>query len=186
MKVLSIKLFYVLVALMLLITTMPAFADIPKTITLQGRLSDPSGTPRSGQHEFIFSIYDTPTGGTPLWSEYQSINIGSGGIVNFELGRYRPFPSNMNWDKPYYLEIQVKNSTTSWQTLRPRYNITSGGYTFSAKNLMPTSYPLHVSNISVGYVGNEGNITNIHALVGWNDLRPSTLARAIFSFTQII
>lgn len=44
-------------------------ATSTSTISYQGRLADAGGTPLTGLHNLEFRIYDTPSGGVPLWEE---------------------------------------------------------------------------------------------------------------------
>ena len=59
------------------------------TIPYQGRLADASGNPITDRQNMEFRLYDTPTGGTPLWAEFwvgdNSVNI-SDGLFSVMLG----------------------------------------------------------------------------------------------------
>jgi hypothetical protein len=57
-----------------------AFADAPNLLNYQGRLTDPSGNPKSGTFTMQFAVYDAESGGNQLptgtpWSETQSVTV---------------------------------------------------------------------------------------------------------------
>jgi hypothetical protein len=74
---------------------------VEPSLTYQGMLTDPVGTPLDGTYPMIFSLYDEPSGGTPL-----AINTISGGQKWFVLhkhsirksGYYR-WTSTVAWDQ---------------------------------------------------------------------------------------
>jgi hypothetical protein len=47
--------------------------QVPKEINFQSRLSDSAGNPVISTVSVVFSLYSTPSGGTPLWSETQFV-----------------------------------------------------------------------------------------------------------------
>ncbi|MBU5575249.1 MAG: hypothetical protein KQA40_02175 [Candidatus Aenigmarchaeota archaeon] len=162
---LNTYLIFGILLLILIYLSFSIFAGIPQQITLQGRLADKTGFPiPKGFYTFGFSIYDAPEKGNLLWSETQeNIYVDENGIVNIILGKNNPI--NLNWDKPYYLEINfTSRQMRTVEVFKPRYNITSAGYAFSSKNLMPTNYPVVVlatnvlTAISGIYRGNQKGI----------------------------
>ncbi len=54
-------------------------------ISYQGRLTDADGVPLSGDYQMRFALYDVPTGGSPCWSETQTVSV-SDGLFNVLLG----------------------------------------------------------------------------------------------------
>jgi hypothetical protein len=104
------------------------YTAVPQTINYQGYLTDSSGTPINGIVQMTFSIYDVETGGTPLWSETQSVTVNNG-IYNVNLGAVNPI--NLLFDTQYYLGIQVETDAE----MTPRQPFTSVGYAFTADTL---------------------------------------------------
>ncbi len=104
-----------------------SYADIPHLINYQGKLTDKDNKPvTDGTYPVTFRIYDSETAGSLLWEETQSITVQKGvfsvllgGVTNLSL----PF------DKPYFLEIKVKD-----EVLSPRQRIASVGYAYRAEN----------------------------------------------------
>jgi len=105
-----------------------AFGAIPSKINYQGYLTDSEGTPIHGTLAIQFSIYDVPTGGTPLWSESQSVTV-SHGIYSVQLGDL--IPLNLPFDVPYYLGVKVGSDGE----MVPRIPLTSVAYAFRAKTV---------------------------------------------------
>ncbi len=103
------------------------FADIPHLINYQGKLTDKDNKPViDGTYPVTFRIYDSETAGSLLWEETQSItaqkgvfSVLLGGVTNLDL----------SFDKPYFLEIKVKD-----EVLSPRQRIASVGYAYRAEN----------------------------------------------------
>jgi hypothetical protein len=60
---------------------LPARADAPPEIPLQGRLTDAAGAPIDGDVEVRFAIYATEAGGEALFSESQIIHTEGGELV---------------------------------------------------------------------------------------------------------
>ncbi|MBK7918066.1 MAG: hypothetical protein IPJ94_17780 [Chloroflexi bacterium] len=87
-----------IIVVMLLLFTVPSLAQQSSngvnsisisTIPYQGRLASADGTPVTGMQNMAFSLYETPTGGTPLWQEYwiggNSVAV-SDGLFSIMLG----------------------------------------------------------------------------------------------------
>ncbi len=62
-----------LVALGALGLSSEAMADVPPTMTHQGRLYDASDAPVSGLVSVEFTFYDAATGGNAVWTETHEI-----------------------------------------------------------------------------------------------------------------
>ncbi len=103
----------------------PAEAQIPRTISYQGYLTNAQGAPIDSTVNMTFAIYDILSGGTPLWQETQSNVLVIGGVYNVSLGGVTPL--GLSFDAPYFLEIAIGG-----ETLSPRKAITSVGYAFRA------------------------------------------------------
>jgi hypothetical protein len=115
------RLFCVLALLILLAAASSAPAAVPQLINFQGLLTTPGGTPvANGPYMAHFSLYSTPTGGTPLWSEVQVINT-SGGVFSVILGSVSPIPDSAFNDSSRYLGVQVGGDPE----MTPRQKLTS-------------------------------------------------------------
>ena len=101
------------------------YAEIPKSINYQGRLTDSAGEPLAGSHDMTFSIYDAPWGGSELWSEAKTEVSDSAGVFATVLGSDNPIDTPFS--DPCWLEIAVDG-----ETLMPRREITSVAFAFRA------------------------------------------------------
>ena len=110
-----------------------AAQPILPTVNYQGRLTDPTGaTVSDGVYTMTFSIYDTGTGGVPLWTQTFGIPVRDG-LFNVELGT----PTNP-------LDADLFPGGTRWLGMRvdpdpdemtPRQLFTSVPYAFRAETL---------------------------------------------------
>ena len=112
-----------LVTVLMVVFTTSAFAQAPQLINFQAQVDNLPTTTTP----VIFSIFDSETGGTALWSENQSI-ISSTGIIQVLLGSENAFPDNLfASDGERYLELNVNG-----ETLSPRFKLTSVSYALRA------------------------------------------------------
>jgi len=113
---------------MLLIVAQTTLATLPDTINLQGRLLDDEGAVVSGTHQFVFKIYDVPTGGSAVWSETHSdVDVSSEGVYSVILGTTTAL--NLDFSDEYYLSIKVNADPE----MDERVNLTSMPYSFRSK-----------------------------------------------------
>ncbi len=77
-----------MLALALLTLIGPAqAAEVPLEMTHQGRLMDSAGVPLDGLHDLDLKLYDTPSGGTPVWEESFSNLVFDGGFYDITFGQ---------------------------------------------------------------------------------------------------
>jgi len=69
-------------------TAYEAAADsvVPRLVQFSGVVKDASGKPTSGAVAMTFSLYELQTGGTPLWSETQTLTLDDQGHYSVLLG----------------------------------------------------------------------------------------------------
>ena len=110
-----------------------AAQDVPSLINYQGRLTDPSGVPKSGMFAMEFTVVDG--GGSSLgWTEMQSVQVDNG-FFNVQLGSVTPFPSGLFTGAPTdsfgpvrFLEVVVDG-----ETLVPNRRIVSAAYSLTVE-----------------------------------------------------
>jgi hypothetical protein len=100
---------------------------VPTTINYQGYLTNSTGTPINTTISIVFSLYDTASGGTALWTETQNVVVASG-VYSVNLGSVNPI--TLLFDGHYYLGVKVGTDTE----MTPRKALTSVGYAFRAQN----------------------------------------------------
>lgn len=105
-------------------------AQIPRTLSYQGVLTDSSGIPKpDGQYALTFRLYDTSAGGTALWTEARVIPVNRG-LFHTILGSEIPFADTVLFDRAYWMSIQVANDPE----LSPRISLTPSAYSISSIN----------------------------------------------------
>lgn len=105
-----------------------AFADVPRTVNFQGRLTDSSGKfVPDGSYSLTFRIYTDSTGGSEKWQEAQTVSI-SKGLFNVILGSVNPIPDSIFNSPNTWLGIQVESDAE----MIPRSRLSSFGYAYRA------------------------------------------------------
>ncbi|PZS05370.1 MAG: hypothetical protein DLM69_01005 [Candidatus Chloroheliales bacterium] len=102
----------------------------PYHLTVQGRLTDPSGNPITVATNVTFKLYSVPSGGSPLYTEGPvSVTPSSNGLFTYLLG------SNTTWTSvttqlfanKVYLGITVATDAE----MTPRFEMTGSPYAYS-------------------------------------------------------
>jgi len=96
-------------------------AQVPRTMNYQGKLTDDSGIAVSGPVSITFHIYNTATGGTPLWSEAHASVTVTNGLFDVILGEGTSM--DMDFDVQYWMELVVGG-----ETLAPREKLSAVPY----------------------------------------------------------
>jgi hypothetical protein len=107
-------------------------AQVPRTISFQGYLTDPAGAPVDNPTPGLvmkFSLWDAGTGGVKVWGEETHTGVPvNQGLYNVILGS-AGLPLDVVFDKAYYLEVVI-----GVETLAPRIALTSSAYSISSIN----------------------------------------------------
>ncbi len=110
----------------------PALAQSGKpgtgiTIPYPGRLTDEAGQPvPDGAYDFTFALYDTETGGQPLWSEVQKGVRVQGGSFSALLGSVNPIPEEALDESPLWLAVSVRGpEDDEFTPLTPRQQLSA-------------------------------------------------------------
>ncbi len=126
-----------------------AYADVPRLISIQGRLTDSFGTLITSPTQFNFTIYDAAGTGTgnAVWSELQIITPDSDGIFSELLGSVEAL--DIPFDIPYWLEVKI-----GAEILEPRQQIGSAAYSIRSENPWNMSgndiYNTNAGNVGIG------------------------------------
>jgi len=108
---------------MLLAVTI-GYAQIPQTISYQGVLTDSTGSfVPDGAYGITFQLYESATGGVPLWNEIQTVSVVDG-IFSVLLGGIVPI--QLDFAEPYWLGIAIGIDPE----LIPRIELTTSAYAF--------------------------------------------------------
>lgn len=103
-----------------------SWADVPETMSYQGRLTNRDGTAvADGDYKLTFRLYDAATGDTALWSEMQGVEVNSG-IFSVILGSITPLSTaSLSFATQYWLGIEINGNRGE---LTPRTQLTSAPY----------------------------------------------------------
>jgi len=111
--------------------------NVPLLLTYQGRLTDPSGTPKNGAFQLAFQIVDAfgsplPSG-TPWQEVFPSVTV-TNGFVSVPLGSISPLPPSLFSGPPVdsYGPVRFLEVTVNGETLSPNLRITSAGFAISS------------------------------------------------------
>src|SRR5664279_986446 len=98
---------HVYVLMFIVILTTSVLAQIPRTLSYQGVLTDASGNPKpDASYNISFSLYEQSTGGTAIWTEAKSLAVAKG-LFSTSLGDITPFGDSVKFNKQYWLGITV-------------------------------------------------------------------------------
>jgi len=117
----------------------------PYQINFQGFLADNKNNPINRSLAMTFRIFDTATGGNPLWSENQTIALNDG-YFNAVLGVSNPVAPSTFDGRALWLEVEIEG-----ETLAPRKSLGSVGYAFNALDVL--NMDIHPKSISIEGVG---------------------------------
>ncbi len=105
MNYIKSSLFCLLVLSALVFFKVSSHAALTKQLSYQGRLQDASGNPvANGTYSITLSIYNAPTGGSPLYTETQNVAVDKGGFSVY-IGSVTPL--NLPFNEDYFLGMQV-------------------------------------------------------------------------------
>ena len=105
-------------------------AAVPKLMTYQGILKNSSGNFLTGTYSMTFKLYNASMGGSPLWTETQSLVSVSSGRFSVQLGNVTAL--NLDFSKDYWIGVKVGTDLE----MTPRVRITSVGYAYMADNVV--------------------------------------------------
>ena len=107
-----------------LFATVPVRAQVPSTVSYQGKLTTPAGVPvADGVHSITFRIYDDSTAGNLFWEEVKSVTTKNG-LFTVRLGETTPLDQGTLSIGNLFLAIKVGTDPD----LSPRRPLTSVPY----------------------------------------------------------
>ncbi|MBI3192833.1 MAG: hypothetical protein HYZ34_00025 [Ignavibacteriae bacterium] len=131
-----------------------SLAQIPRVISYQGVLTDNLGTPKSdSSYSFTFRLYESETGGTAIWTETKNLEVKRG-LFYTMLGSQTAFGSSVNFEKPYWLSIQVAGEPEMPQ----RMPLTSVGYSM---NSLKADTARYVANLPPTYFADSARVAGM-------------------------
>ncbi len=154
---------------------MPASAASTGVIPFQGALTDPDGSPLTGDEDMTFRLYNLSSGGTALWTEAHTGTNAvpvEAGLFQVMLGGLIPIPASV-WDNDVvYLGVQVGDDPE----MTPRELVGKLPASITAEHAD------NASNADIAQTVPDGSITNAKLnLLGNLDLGDSASTGAIWS-----
>ena len=121
-----------LLLLLVFITVASAWAQVSKQINYSGTLYDANGQPIvDGEQNLTFNLYKVSSGGSPIWTENQTITT-VGGDFSALLGSVAPFPDSVDFSTDYWLGLTL-NAGTEYT---PRVKFTPSPYSVKSSGLV--------------------------------------------------
>ncbi|HIA01732.1 MAG TPA: collagen-like protein [Myxococcales bacterium] len=74
---------------------------VPPRLSVQAALKSAGGQPVTGNKVVVIAVYADPDGAVELWSEVQTANVGSNGVLNLSLGSIKEMSPSLflNFDE---------------------------------------------------------------------------------------
>lgn len=112
---------------LLMLVPAVAASQVPSRLAYQGRLTDANGEPMGGKVSVTFAFYSVPSGGSPLWTETQSLGL-TGGFYSAMLGSESALDPTLFSGEARYLELSVNGAA-----LAPRQEVGSVAHALLAR-----------------------------------------------------
>ena len=143
-----------------------ASAQTAPTISYQGVLQN-NGANVNGTDTLKILIYTAQTGGSPIYSETQTVPVQNG-IFNMAIGSVTPLLPSLDFTKQYYLAVSVNDAPE----LSPRSEVGFAPYAFRALNADTASYATNAANAtnatraSIANTVSGGVVTSVNGFYG--------------------
>jgi len=111
-----------------LLTVSLGWADVPRKMNYQLKLTNAAGEPVMGACDLEFVLYSSETGDKAVWRESQSCTADTSGLITTILGKYNPLPDTAFAGSTLWLEVEVAD-----QKIGPRRELTTAPYAFHAE-----------------------------------------------------
>jgi len=142
----------IFLAVFALLLATVAVADPPHTMSYQGVLRDDEGSiVPDDTYSMTFRIYDSPGGGTALWTEGQGVEVEDG-VFNVILGRGTPI--DLPFDVPYWLGITVSPDPE----LDPLIELTGAPYAMRATRADTLEGTARVNTFQMSDGASDGHV----------------------------
>ena len=132
--------FFFTVVTLFVVLSIEGNAQIPRTLSYQGVLTDSSGNPKpDNTYNLTFRLYENELTGSILWTEVKSLEVKRG-LFSTILGDLTPLPDSLKFDHPYWLSIQVASEAE----LIPRIPLTPVGYSLHSVKADTANYAMNM------------------------------------------
>lgn len=157
---------WLLACVLCVLCSVDAHSGTPSEITVQGRLTDSTGTPfPPGNRGFLFRIFDSQNGGSEIWSgEDHFLTIGADGLWTAQVGRYVGLTDAVFADTVRWLDIAVDG------IVLPRIRLVTSPFAHRISTVDGASGGNITSKVSIGpghtntgtnaFVAGEGSVAS--------------------------
>ncbi|MBN1186114.1 MAG: hypothetical protein JXB49_27790 [Bacteroidales bacterium] len=134
-----------------------AFSSVPQMINYQGFLTDKNNVPINSTVNITFKLYNTISGGSPIWSEMKNSVVVTNGVYSVLLGSSNPITESIFDGSSKYIGIKVANDSE----MTPRQEIVSVGYALRAGSVTESSIGSKelTEFVEFGKNGSTGKVT---------------------------
>lgn len=157
---------FLLVLLILASSVSIILAQVPQLINYQGLLIDPAADQPvpDDTYSITFFIYDVSSGGSPIWTESQSVQIKDG-LYNVLLGSTTSLTASILSGSEKYLGVKVGDDPE----MTPRTRIVSVAYALVTESLYGShnTFP-STGNVGIGITDNPSYKLHIHEKTSGN------------------
>jgi len=101
------KMYLLFIFMLILWLAASVFADVPRLVSYQGRITDTGGSPVTGGHNLTFKLYTVPGGGTAIFTETHPVTLDADGLYSVMLGSIVPFGSVVTFENQYWLGVSL-------------------------------------------------------------------------------
>ncbi|HEX4049022.1 MAG TPA: hypothetical protein VH309_14350 [Elusimicrobiota bacterium] len=154
----SIKPFPLTAAILFVLAGTASALVQPQRINFQGKLINPStNNPQTGPVSLTFSLYNVPTGGSPLYTETQNNVALTNGVFSVEIGTQAAISRELFLGASVYLGVTVVGDAGG--EMVPRQNLVMSAYAFTANQLSDSSEVRLIAGPTYSTFTSAGNLT---------------------------
>ncbi len=145
------------IIILIVLSTITAFAAIPPMVNYQGKLTKADGTLLAdGTYSMTFAIYNVPTAGLPLWWETNTSVQVKKGLFSVLLGSVIHLPDNIFDSTDRYFGVKVGEDAE----MTPRQQIASVPFAFRAGSAANADSATTATTAAIADTVKDGAITS--------------------------
>jgi hypothetical protein len=156
--------------LMIGATAPAAYAAVPTSIAIQGKLTDASDNPLAGSQSVVFKVFDAAVGGVEIWpggtGEMQTVTASAQGLFVALVGAVIPLNDAVFADTARWLQVAVGATTM------PRVKLATGPFAYRVATVDGATGGAILGSLSVGNNLTLGNHSfaagTFNSTVGWD------------------